>query len=51
MVKRMFVFIVSLVALVSLGLMKCAGSLPYADSRPGDFDTDLPVSTSYLYDE
>jgi hypothetical protein len=32
MVKRVFVFIVSLAALVSIGLVKCAGNMPYADS-------------------
>ena len=61
MVKRVFVFIVFLVALVSIGLVKCAGSMPYADSdlstdsdlsadsRPAGLDPESAFSTSYLY--
>jgi hypothetical protein len=48
MVKRVFVFIVSLAALVSIGLVKCAGNMPYADSSPTGLDTAAVISTSYL---
>lgn len=40
MMKRVFVFIFSLAALVSIGLVQCAGSVPYA-----------AVSTSCLHDQ
>jgi hypothetical protein len=54
MVKRVFVFIVSLAALVSIGLVKCAGNMPYADSKlsaygsPTGLDTAAVISTSCL---
>ncbi|MBN2324687.1 MAG: hypothetical protein JXQ30_13215 [Spirochaetes bacterium] len=60
MLKRVFVFIVSLAALISIGLAKCAGNMPYADSvlptngalstgnNPTGIDSGMTFSTSYL---
>ena len=50
MIKRVFVFIVSLAALVSIGLMQCAGSVPNADTVLSGLDADAAVPTSCLHD-
>ena len=51
MIKRVFVFIVSLAALVSIGLVKCASSVPYANAAQDDVETRAVLSISYLPDE
>jgi hypothetical protein len=51
MVKRLIVFIVSIAALVSFGLVKCSSTGPYAESNVTGLDDSEDVSVIYLYSE
>jgi hypothetical protein len=51
MMKRVIVFIAFLVSLVSVGLVKCSNTGPYAEGKlhvPHDTEK---ISTQYIYSE